>query len=274
MFSGRWGKLTSMTRPGGHGLHRRAVLAALTAAGAAVAAGCDTPANRGAAGGTTAAAQSPGPSAPSAAAPLSPSVALPSEVVHGPRDTPAVALTFHGQGDAASVRRLLDALAAADTRVTVLAVGVWLEQQPELARRILDAGHELGNHTQHHAGISSMRDAQAFAEINDCAVTLRRFTGSIGRWFRPSQTQHSNAMIQVQAAKAGYTTCLSYDVDSLDYTDPGAAAVVRTTLQGVQNGSIVSLHFGHAGTVTAIPDLVAGLHTRGLRAVTMTELVG
>lgn len=262
-----------MTRPGSRGLHRRTVLTALAAAAAA---GCDAPADRGLAGGATAAAPTAQPPSPSlsAAPQASPSVALPAEVVHGPRDRAAVALTFHGQGDAASVGRLLDALAAADTRVTVLAVGVWLEQQPGLVRRILDAGHELGNHTQHHAGISSMTEAQAFAEINDCAVALRRVTGSIGRWFRPSQAQHSNAMIQAQAARVGYATCLSYDVDSLDYTDPGAAAVVRTTLQGVQNGSIVSLHFGHAGTVTAVPDLLAGLHAKGLRAVTMTELLG
>jgi peptidoglycan/xylan/chitin deacetylase (PgdA/CDA1 family) len=103
---------------------------------------------------------------------------------------------------------------------------------------------------------------------------LRRITGSIGRWFRPSQTQHSTAAIRAQAARAGYATCLSYDVDSLDYTDPGAAAVVRTTVQGAQPGSIVSLHFGHTGTVEAIPELIAGLRARGLRPVTMTELVG
>jgi peptidoglycan/xylan/chitin deacetylase (PgdA/CDA1 family) len=260
-----------MTRPN----TRRAVLAALAAAGAAALAGCDAPSR------SSTPPSPPGtvPASPPSAAPTAPPAnappaTLPAEVVHGPRDVPAVALTFHGQGDAAVVGRLLDALAAAGTRVTVLAVGVWLEQQPALARRVLDAGHELGNHTQHHADIKAMRDAQAFAEIDDCAAALRRLTGSIGRWFRPSQTQHSTPAIQAQAARAGYSTCLSYDVDSLDYTDPGAAAVVRNTLQGVQNGSIVSLHFGHPGTVTAIPDLVAGLHSRGLRPVTMTELVG
>ncbi len=71
----------------------------------------------------------------------------------------------------------------------------------------------------------------------------------------------------------GYPTCLSYDLDSLDYTDPGAAAVTRNTLRSVQNGSIVSLHFGHAGTVAAMPQLLDGLRQRGLHPVTMTELM-
>jgi peptidoglycan/xylan/chitin deacetylase (PgdA/CDA1 family) len=270
------GKLAHVTSFDSGGLRRRTVLAAFTALGAAAAGGCDTTSGPPASGSSSPPGSglvSPPTSSPASPATSSPP-ALPTEVVHGPRDTPAVALTFHGQGDATVVGRLLDALAAADARVTVLAVGVWLEQQPALAKRILDAGHELGNHTQHHADIKAMRDPEAFAEISDCAAALRRLTGSIGRWFRPSQTQHSTPMIRAQAARVGYGTCLSYDVDSLDYTNPGAAAVVRTTLHGVQNGSIVSLHFGHPGTVTAIPDLVAGLHTRGLRPVTMTELVG
>jgi peptidoglycan/xylan/chitin deacetylase (PgdA/CDA1 family) len=184
-----------------------------------------------------------------------------------------VALTFHGQGDVNLVDRLLTELDAGGAHVTVLAVGTWLSAQPAMAKRILDGGHELGNHTQSHGAIADMSAAQAYNEINTCAQTIKRLTGSIGTWFRPSQTQHSTATIQAQAAKVGYRTCLSYDVDSLDYTDPGPDAIVRNTLSAVGNGSIVSLHFGHPGTVTAMPALLDGLRQRGLRPVTMTEML-
>ena len=198
---------------------------------------------------------------------------MPPEVATGPRDRPLVALTFHGQGDAALVDRLLSELDAGGARVTVLAVGTWLTAQPGMARRILDGGHELGNHTQSHGAIADMAAGQAYNEINTCAQTIKRLTGSIGTWFRPSQTQHATATIQAQATKVGYRTCLSYDVDSLDYTDPGPEAIVRNTLTAVGNGSIVSLHFGHPGTVTAMPALLDGLRQRGLRPVTMTEML-
>lgn len=184
-----------------------------------------------------------------------------------------VALTFHGQGDPVVAGRLLDEVAKGKAHVTVLAVGTWLAAQPALAHRILAAGHELGNHTQHHADIKRMPPGQAHAEIDDCARTLRSLTGSIGRWFRPSQTQHANAMIKDQAGRVGYATCLSYDVDSLDYTDPGPAAVVANTLKAVGNGSIVSMHLGHAGTVTAMASLLRGLRARGLEPVTVSELL-
>lgn len=198
---------------------------------------------------------------------------LPAEVTHGPRDRPKVALTFHGQGNPAQVRALLEELERGGARVTVLAVGGWLQDQPAMARRILDGGHELGNHTQNHLAIASMDPSRALAEITDCAAVLKRLTGSIGTWFRPSQTQHCTEMIRAQAAKAGYPTCLSYDLDSLDYTDPGADAIVRTVGGRIRNGSIVSLHCGHSDTVAAIPRILDRLRQRGLRPVTMRNLM-
>jgi peptidoglycan/xylan/chitin deacetylase (PgdA/CDA1 family) len=110
-------------------------------------------------------------------------------------------------------------------------------------------------------------------EIDECAQVLRRLTGTIGTWFRPSQTPRANAVIEAAATRAGYPTCLAYDVDSLDYTDPGAPAIISTTMRLLRPGSIVSMHCGHAGTVKAMPALLDALHARGLRAVTTTELL-
>jgi peptidoglycan/xylan/chitin deacetylase (PgdA/CDA1 family) len=241
----------------------------------ASAAGCDsgaTPSTRAQPTSTTKPSSGSVTGSGSGGAPA-PSRALPAEVVNGPRDQARVALTFHGQGDPTIVKQLLTELESGQAHVTVLAVGSWLDAQPALAKLILDGGHDLGNHTQNHAAIASMNATQALAEIQACADRLRRLSGSIGTWFRPSQTQHATPLIRAQAAKVGYPTCLSYDVDSLDYTDPGAAAVTRNTLRSVQNGSIISLHFGHAGTVAAMPQMLDGLRQRGLKAVTMTELM-
>jgi peptidoglycan/xylan/chitin deacetylase (PgdA/CDA1 family) len=161
----------------------------------------------------------------------------------------------------------------AGARVTVLAVGTWLEQYPQMARRILRGGHELGNHTMHHLDIAAMDASGAYAEIAGCALRLRALTGSIGRWFRPSQTQYATALIERMARKAGYRTCVSYDVDSLDYTDPGPDSIVATVLGSARRGSIISLHLGHPGTVTALPGILHGLARRRLRPVTVTELL-
>ena len=217
----------------------------------------------------------------SAAAAPSPTVSPPGrtqlplgpQVVHGPRNRAQVALTFHGQGPVSIADALLAEAERARAQVTVLAVGTWLEQYPHMARRILQGGHDLGNHTWHHLDIEAMDASGAYAEIEGCALRLRALTGSAGRWFRPSQTQYATPLIERAARKAGYRTCVSYDVDSLDYTDPGPDAVVATVLGSVRRGSIISMHFGHPGTVTALPAIVHGLARRKLRPVTLTELL-
>ncbi|MCX4983592.1 polysaccharide deacetylase family protein [Streptomyces sp. NBC_00572] len=231
---------------------------------------------------TTACGADPRPAAPVPRRPAPAPVAAPAprrlpgqpaEIAHGPRDRPRVALTFHGQGDPALARTLLGQAEKAGARVTVLAVGSWLDQHPDLARRILDGGHDLGNHTQRHIDVNAMTEAEALAEIEACATRLRRLTGSIGTWFRPSRTQHAAPAVLRAAARAGYPHVLSYDVDSLDHTSPGAPVVVRNVTGSVRAGSVVSLHFGYPDTAVALPLLLADLDRRGLRAVTTTELL-
>ncbi|MFD7440483.1 polysaccharide deacetylase family protein [Streptomyces sp. NPDC059909] len=198
---------------------------------------------------------------------------LPAEITNGPRDRPAVALTFHGGGGPATARALLAEAERAGVRITVLAVGTWLDEHPDLARRVLDGGHDLGNHTLRHLDISSMSEPDAYAEITGCAQRLRRLTGSIGSWFRPSRTRHATPLVQRLAARAGYPHTLSYDIDSLDHTSPGAPAVIGTVTGAIRGGSVVSLHFGYPDTVAALPALLDELDRRGLRAVTTTELL-
>jgi len=220
-------------------------------------------------------------SSPGAPARPSPGVSPPGrararlrpQVVHGSRKRAQVALTFHGQGPVPMADALLAEAERAGARVTVLAVGTWLEQYPPMAQRIVRGGHDLGNHTMHHLDIAAMDASGAYSEIEGCAQRLRALTGSIGRWFRPSQTRYATPLIERSARRAGYQTCVSYDVDSLDYTDPGPDAVVSTVLGEARPGSIISLHLGHPGTVTALPAILSGLARRSLRPVTLTEML-
>ncbi|WP_329559229.1 polysaccharide deacetylase family protein [Streptomyces uncialis] len=197
----------------------------------------------------------------------------PAEITRGSGARPEIALTFHGGGDPATARALLTEAERADARLTVLAVGSWLDAHPALARRVLDGGHDLGNHTQRHLDVNALPEDGVRAEIAGCADRLRRLTGSAGTWFRPSRAQGASPLVARVARSLGYPHVLSYGVDSLDHTSPGAPAVVRTVLDGARPGAVVSLHFGYPDTVAALPALLDELHRRGLRAVTTTELL-
>jgi peptidoglycan/xylan/chitin deacetylase (PgdA/CDA1 family) len=196
----------------------------------------------------------------------------PHEVVRADTGRPQVALTFHGAGDVTLARKVLDLLKQKQARVTVLAVGTWLQASPDAARMVTDEGHELGNHTWSHPALSSLAPAPMLAEIERCRDKLVELTGSPGAFFRQSQGQHATAAELAQAGKAGYATVLSYDIDSLDWQDPGPAAI-RKAVAKATAGSVISMHLGHPGTLTALPMILTDLTERGLTPVTATDLL-
>jgi len=196
------------------------------------------------------------------------------DISHGSRSMPQVALTFHGAGDKAMANKLLGILKSTQTPVTVFAVGAWLKADNSIAKRILDDGHDLGNHTMNHLQSKTLSAAKLDSEISGCATELISLIGNHGKFFRPSGTQYSTALIRKTAIKYGYKKCISYDVDSHDYQDVGKAAVVKNVMGTVKNGSIVSLHFGHQDTIDALPTLLTQLHAKGLAPVTLSTMLG
>jgi peptidoglycan/xylan/chitin deacetylase (PgdA/CDA1 family) len=148
-----------------------------------------------------------------------------------------------------------------------------LSAHPDLGRAIVAAGHDLGNHTWSHQTLPRLSSAAAHTEIARGATAVAAIKGSRPYLFRPSGTPTSTPTIRTQARASGYARCISFDVDPADYQDPGSATVVSRTLAGVRAGSIVSLHLGHPGTITALPSILAGLAARSLEAVTVTKLL-
>jgi peptidoglycan/xylan/chitin deacetylase (PgdA/CDA1 family) len=194
------------------------------------------------------------------------------QIAHGPRTVPNVALTFHGSGDIGLAREVLAIARTEHAALTVMAVGVWLSANPGIGREILAGGHDLGNHTLRHVDINSLPPQGMRQEVVGCRNILLRTTGHPGSYFRQSQSQTANAQLLGIVGPAGYRVCLSYDLDSMDWTDPGAQAV-RDNLAAARPGSIVSMHLGHRGTVEALPAILGDLAARGLHAVTVTTLL-
>jgi peptidoglycan/xylan/chitin deacetylase (PgdA/CDA1 family) len=250
-------------------LDRRTFLAAAAASVVALSCGGDGE------GSTSDSATTTASGAPAAS--TTPAPARARFVDTGPRTHDRVALTFHTDGDLALAQQLLDELAKRKTVITSFLVGSWLDANPTWAKKLLEAGHELANHTYTHPAFLSLSPDAMRDEIARCRDVIVRLTGHPGVFFRPSGTDDGtstppDAVLDASAA-VGYRTVLGFDVDPRDYTDPGADVVVQRTLDAVQPGSIVSLHFGHAGTVAAVPRILDGLDQRGLTPVTASKLL-
>jgi peptidoglycan/xylan/chitin deacetylase (PgdA/CDA1 family) len=264
-----------------------AVAGGVAACGSKVAGGSGAPgapSDASAAAGAGAAAGSSGSAssapAPSSTAPSSttttttpPPTGPAHYVSHGATTAKNVALTFHTEGSAAQVTRLLDMAKGLDVPLTMFIVGKWLDQNRDIGRRIADAGHDVGNHTYNHLSLPDQGRDVVAREIRQCADLLRTVTGTPGRWFRPSGSNSTTPLINEEAGTVGYPTVLGFDVDPLDYQDPGAAAVRTRTLSGLHAGAVVSLHAQHAGTLDAFEPLITGIRAAGYRLVRASDIV-
>jgi peptidoglycan/xylan/chitin deacetylase (PgdA/CDA1 family) len=114
-------------------------------------------------------------------------------------------------------------------------------------------------------------------EVVRCRDVIARLSGNGGSCFRPSGTADgtstpAQSVLDV-AGGAGYPVVLGFNVDPYDYQDPGADAVRSRTLAGLAPGAIVSLHFGHPGTISALPAILDGLESRSLEPVHVSTLL-
>ena len=184
-----------------------------------------------------------------------------------------VALTFHASGDPALAVALLDLLRERGTPATVFAVGTWITAHPDLGRRIVDDGHELGNHTLTHQEMGTLTRAQVRDEIVGGGAAIVPILGSVGPWFRPSGIKVPTELILDEAGRAGYARSIGYSLDSLDFTDPGGAVVIASVNSHVQSGDIISLHFGHQSTIDALPAILRHLASHGLEPVALGTLL-
>jgi peptidoglycan/xylan/chitin deacetylase (PgdA/CDA1 family) len=268
----------NLDRIGSTGVNRRGFLAALAGVVAAGVAACGDSGPTTSLDGRTATSVPPTTAASTTTTTTAPAKGPAHFVSTGSIKAPSrVALTFHTSGDLTLAQRLLDVLAAHHTPITAFIVGSWLDANPTWGKKLTDAGHELANHTYTHPTFGSLAPAAMLSEITRCRDVLVRLTGSGGTYFRPSGTDDGVAApspaVLDAAWQGGYPTVLGFDVDPLDYQDPGATVVTQRTLAAVKAGSIVSLHFDHAGTVDALPAILDGLVAKGLTPVTASKLL-
>lgn len=193
---------------------------------------------------------------------------------HGPIGSTIVALTYHAKGENDLSRKLLAIMKDLQVTATIFGVGDWMKDNPSIVASMVDDGHEMGNHTWSHQPMRTLSSQKLLDEITGCADVLTQLVGSPTRWFRPSGIEVPTEAILKQAGTAGYQVSVGYDVDSLDFQDPPVTEIITNVTDIVAGGSIISLHFGHEGTLKALPKIVEHIRGLGLTPGTVGQLLG
>ncbi len=183
-----------------------------------------------------------------------------------------IAITFDDGPHPQNTPRLLDMLRARNVKATFFVIGRSVDLYPQIVRRTVAEGHEIGNHTYTHRLLSKLPDSEVRTEFTRCHDAVARAAGVQMRVMRPPYGGLLQRQREMAHAEFGYPTIL-WSVDPLDWKRPGPSVVTSRILSGTTPGGIVLAHDLHAQTVDAMPATLDGLLRRGFKFVTVSQLL-
>lgn len=182
-----------------------------------------------------------------------------------------VALTFDDGPDRTLTPQVLTLLRDAHVQGTFFVVGQRVRADPDIVRRTLAEGHEIGNHTFDHRLLISLTEADLLDEIALTDKAVIAATGLRPTLIRPPYGFWSPREEAALRAHGLMRPVTLWDADSLDWLDDDADTTMARA-GAAASGSIVLMHDIHASTVAALPGILARLAARKMRLTTVSGL--
>ena len=199
-----------------------------------------------------------------------------------------LALTFDDGPDPNWTPKILDILKQKNVRASFFIIGENAQANPDLVRRILAEGHDVGNHTYTHPNLGDLPDSLVSLEINANQRLFEALTGRSMRLFRApflgdAEPTTSDEIVPIGIAQTmGYVT-VGLHVDPNDWLHPPAGTIVDRVIEQVTDpnpvisGHVILLHDSggdRSQTVAALPRIIDSLRAKGYDFVPISELAG
>lgn len=192
-----------------------------------------------------------------------------------------IAITFDDGPDPVWTPKVLDLLKAQKVKATFFVIGTQVAAHPELTRRIIAEGHQIGLHTFTHANLSTIPAWRRSLELRQSQLILAGATGVSTPLLRPPYSSEPSALTNADwssiewARSAGYLTVLTTQ-DSEDWRRPGTAQVIANSTPKGTAGQVLLMHDAggdRTQTLAALQKLIPTLKARGFRFATVSDTV-
>jgi len=191
-------------------------------------------------------------------------------------DEKVVALTFD-DGPTEKTDEILKILEESDINTTFFLNGGSIAENPDNARKIAEAGHELGNHTYSHKRMIFKGYSYIKREIEDTDKLIREagYSGDIN--FRPPNGKKLLLLPYYLHRHGRRTIMWSMEPDSYPELASSPEKITEYVEDNIKPGSIILLHVMYdnekRGSLEAIKSIAAALKEKGYRFVTVSELL-
>lgn len=185
-----------------------------------------------------------------------------------------VALTFDDGPHKYRTDEILDLLEKEEIKATFFVVGIMAKEYPEVIKRTLALGHEIGNHTYNHSKLKSLTTEKLKDELVKTEEVLYEICEYRPKLFRPPEGWCSQSIASA-AHELDYDVIL-WNIDTLDWAHNDTNKICKCISDGISPGSIILFHdyvSGNASTLDALKIIIPKLKSEGYRFVTVSELI-
>jgi len=185
-----------------------------------------------------------------------------------------IALTFDDGPHKAYTEEILDILNEYGIKATFFVVGSNVERHPEIVKRALAEGHEIGNHTYSHPHLTNIEGDELYREMLETERILMELTDFRPKLFRPPEGVYSQTVSNT-LERLDYIPIL-WTVDTTDWKRPKAETIAQTVMDHTEPGVIILCHdyvSGKSNTPAALRIFLPKLLEQGYQFVTVSELL-
>ncbi|WP_019638194.1 polysaccharide deacetylase family protein [Paenibacillus fonticola] len=186
-----------------------------------------------------------------------------------------IALTFDDWATDKTVTQILDILAEYDVKATFFLRAQGVEQNPNLARAMIEEGHDVANHSYAHQVVTTLTPEQLQEDVVKAhQVITEAIQEQPLMLYRPPTGVVDDATAEIIAA-TGYPRIAMYDVTTLDWdVNNSAEDIVKGIMKKTQSGSVILLHIlDGIHTAEALPTVLEKLQDKGYTFVKMKDLI-
>lgn len=180
-----------------------------------------------------------------------------------------IALTFDDGPQPGPTNEILDILSENQARATFFVLGNIAIQHPDLTRRIVQEGHDIGVHSLSHPNFQETEIYEVYRELLDSTLLLEDLLGIPVKYVRPPYG-FSTAEAQFLFDRIGLQSIL-WTYDTLDWEILDADVIAGNMLENIQPREIVLLHDIHPATAQAMRIAIPQLVDQGYELVTISE---
>ncbi|MFD7720165.1 glycosyltransferase [Streptomyces sp. NPDC059814] len=193
-----------------------------------------------------------------------------------------IVLTFDDGPDPVWTPRVLDKLKEYDAHAVFFVTGTMASRYPELVKRMVDEGHEVGLHTFNHPDLSYQSDARIDWELSQNQLVLAGAAGIRTSLFRPPYSSFADAMddkswpVTQYIGGRGYLTVVN-NTDSEDWKRPGVRTIVKNATPKDGRGAIVLMHDSggdRSQSVAALNRFLPTMQDEGYEFTNLTTALG